>query len=213
MVFGRKKVVREIPEALQDTHEIAEILRARRVVEGFGALWRELYHKLAVEVYLDSNIPREDKAFVVSTIVEGLATVVRRGGLLSIRYGLEKGLSEILRDIAAVLEDKQRVKLEKAAAMLASDKPDLGMESFKNLYEAVKRVGLDMYKEIAADQNIADKRDVWRTGFMAFIDMLSSTGAPALELLVSRYGTVIARAVKVALGSEDYSVEELLGGA
>ena len=197
MVF-RRKVVREIPEALQDGQELADVLRARRVLEGFGALWRELYHRLLLDVYMDSNIPAEDKVFVVETIATGISRALERGGLLPLRRAIDTALSELLKDMAAVLEGKKRVILEKQAEELALSN-DVGEESFTQLFTALKTIGLEMYKEIRADSNIKDKRETWRIGFLTFVDLATSYGAPALEMLLTKYGHVLAKAFRVAL--------------
>lgn len=200
MVFGRKKVVREIPENFQDAQEIAELMKARKLLESYASVWRELTRKLRVDIYLDSNIPDKDKEFVYKTILSGVVRVVERGGLLSADRVLRRGVSELLRDIAAIMEGKKRVLIEEKAAELAVS-ASTEHEPLTQLFEALKRAGLDMYKDIINDKNIPenDKREVWRATFTTYVEMISTGQLPALEMILARYAHALAYAARVAL--------------
>ena len=215
MVFGRRRVVREIPENVSDAKEMAEILRARRVIESYGELWRELYHKLLLDVYRDSNIPDEDKQFVAATIIRGFSRLVDKGGLLMAKAALDKQVAELLRDLAAITEGKVRAKFEQASALLMErlGGADLGEEAFAQLFAAIKGIALSLYKDIQADNNIRDKRENWRAGFEAFIELVAGQGIPAISLLTAREGELLARATRLVLRQGDYEPEELLGEA
>ena len=199
MVF-RRKVVREIPENFQDAQEIAELMRARKLLEAYASTWRELTRKLRVDIYLDNNIPGEDKEFVYRTILEGVVRVIERGGLLVADTAIRRSVSELLRDIAALLEGKKRALVEEKAAELANTVSS-DHEPLVQLFETLKRAGLDMYKDIVGDNNIpsSDKRNVWRATFNTYVEMISAGQIPALEMILARHAHALAYATRIVL--------------
>jgi len=99
----KRRVVREVPENFQDASEVVEILRARKLLESYAFTWRELTRKLRIDIYLDNNIPGDDKEFVYKTILGGIVRIVERGGLLIADNVIRRSVSELLRDIAALM--------------------------------------------------------------------------------------------------------------